>query len=65
MQRMPMIIHTRSKNIQEHVVPTNNNLVVNKTKTVTNNKFTSLTGSMIDRVYKAKPGCSACGKKVA
>lgn len=20
---------------------------------------------MIDRVYKAKPGCSACGKKVA
>lgn len=25
----------------------------------------SLNSPMIDRVYKAKPGCSACGKKVA
>jgi hypothetical protein len=25
----------------------------------------SLRSPMIDRVYKAKPGCSACGKKVA
>ena len=25
----------------------------------------SLNAPMIDRVYKAKPGCSACGKKVA
>ena len=25
----------------------------------------SLNGPMIGRVYKAKPGCSACGKKVA
>ena len=24
-----------------------------------------LNASMIDRVHKAKPGCSACGKKVA
>lgn len=24
----------------------------------------SLNGSMIDRVHRAKPGCSACGKKV-
>jgi len=24
-----------------------------------------LRSPMIDRVYKAKPGCSACGKKVA
>lgn len=24
-----------------------------------------LNSPMIDRVYKAKPGCSACGKKVA
>lgn len=24
-----------------------------------------LNAPMIDRVYKAKPGCSACGKKVA
>jgi hypothetical protein len=22
-----------------------------------------LSSSMIDRIYKAKPGCSACGKK--
>lgn len=25
---------------------------------------TSLNAKMIDRVHKAKPGCSACGKKV-
>ena len=25
----------------------------------------SLNAPMIDRVHKAKPGCSACGKKVA
>jgi hypothetical protein len=24
----------------------------------------SLSSPMIDRVYKARPGCSACGKKV-
>lgn len=28
-------------------------------------KNISLNAPMIDRVYKAKPGCSACGKKVA
>jgi hypothetical protein len=28
-------------------------------------KNTSLNAPMIDRVYKAKPGCSSCGKKVA
>jgi hypothetical protein len=27
-------------------------------------KNTSLNASMIDRVHNAKPGCSACGKKV-
>ena len=26
---------------------------------------TRLNASMIDRVYRARPGCSACGKKVA
>ena len=26
---------------------------------------TALNAPMIDRVYKARPGCSACGKKVA
>jgi hypothetical protein len=25
----------------------------------------ALNAPMIDRVYKAKPGCSSCGKKVA
>jgi hypothetical protein len=25
----------------------------------------SLNSPMIDRIHKAKPGCSACGKKVA
>jgi len=29
------------------------------------NKSMPLNSSMIDRVHKAKPGCSACGKKVA
>ena len=28
-------------------------------------KQIGLNGGMINRVYKAKPGCSACGKKVA
>ena len=28
-------------------------------------KQNSLHSPMIERVYKAKPGCSACGKKVA
>ena len=28
-------------------------------------KQNSLNSPMIERVYKAKPGCSACGKKVA
>ena len=28
-------------------------------------KNMALNASMIDRVHKAKPGCSACGKKVA
>ncbi len=28
-------------------------------------KFTPLNAPMVDRVHKAKPGCSACGKKVA
>lgn len=28
-------------------------------------KNVSLNAPMIDRVHKAKPGCSACGKKVS
>ena len=28
-------------------------------------KHLPLNAPMIDRVYKAKPGCGACGKKVA
>ncbi len=28
-------------------------------------KHVALNAPMIDRVYKAKAGCSACGKKVA
>jgi hypothetical protein len=28
-------------------------------------KNMSLNAPMIDRVHKAKPGCSACGKKIA
>jgi hypothetical protein len=29
-----------------------------------NSKNTNLRANMIDRVHFAKPGCSACGKKV-
>lgn len=32
---------------------------------VSNTRHSALNASMIDRVHKAKPGCSACGKKVA
>ena len=32
---------------------------------VANARLSALNASMIDRVHKAKPGCSACGKKVA
>lgn len=32
---------------------------------INRNQGLSLKSSMIDRVHKAKPGCSACGKKVA
>lgn len=32
---------------------------------VSRNRNISLNAPMIDRVHKAKPGCSACGKKVA
>lgn len=31
---------------------------------VSRNRTISLNAPMIDRVHKAKPGCSACGKKV-
>ena len=29
------------------------------------NRVVGLNAPMIDRVHKTKPGCSACGKKVA
>lgn len=34
------------------------------TMTKSNQKTTTLRSGMIDRVHFAKPGCSACGKKV-
>ena len=36
-------------------------------KSITNfvPKYMALSAPMIDRVHKAKPGCSACGKRVA
>jgi len=39
----------------------NNNVVQNLSA---RNAFSSLSAPMIERVHKAKPGCSACGKKV-
>ena len=39
---------------------------ITKTQNVSNGNGNGnrngLTGSMIDRVYKARPGCGACGK---
>ncbi len=45
----------------------NNNLGANVSRTPIQSipKPASLNTPMIERVYKAKPGCSACGKKVA
>jgi hypothetical protein len=42
-----------------------NNAASVPTNHVVNNRPSSLNAPMIDRVHKAKPGCSACGKKVA
>jgi hypothetical protein len=41
--------------------------VISTTNVTTNmpSRPASLNAPMIDRVHKAKPGCSACGKKVA
>ena len=45
----------------------NNNLAANMAANPVTGapKSVTLNSPMIDRVYKAKPGCSACGKKVA
>ena len=45
----------------------NNNLgaTISRTSIPAIPKPTSLNTPMIERVYKAKSGCSACGKKVA
>jgi hypothetical protein len=45
----------------------NGNLAANISSlpTPTRPKNIGLNAPMIDRVHKAKPGCSACGKKVA
>lgn len=32
---------------------------------ITKPRNVALNSPMIDRIHKAKPGCSACGKKVA
>ncbi len=34
-------------------------------KTFSYSKHLPLNAPMIDRIHKAKPGCSACGKKVS
>lgn len=44
---------------------TNNFLSNSKTATITPTRNTPLNSPMIDRIHKARAGCSACGKKVA
>jgi len=39
--------------------------VVSVPKPIANPRAQSLNSPMIGRVYKARPGCSSCGKKVA
>lgn len=49
-------------------VPYNNNLAANLSSLPVSSappKSVGLNAPMISRVYKAKAGCSACGKKVA
>ena len=50
-----------SSTLQQQI---NNNVVQNLTPLSTRNAFSSLSSPMIERVYKSRPGCSACGKKV-
>ena len=42
-----------------------NSSVAPKLLTNSSSKIVNLRAPMIDRVHKAKSGCSACGKKVA
>lgn len=37
----------------------------NSLRPLTSGRPAALNAPMIDRVHKARPGCSACGKKVA
>lgn len=45
--------------------PTNLNTSLASIASKTVPRSLPLNAPMIDRVHKAKPGCSACGKKVA
>lgn len=38
---------------------------IGKSSVPTPSRSMSLNAPMVERVHKAKPGCSACGKKVA
>jgi hypothetical protein len=42
-----------------------NNLASQVSQVPIARRIIPLNAGMIDRVHKAKPGCSACGKKVA
>lgn len=57
-----------SFNNSGYVPPQYNNSfssVNSKPLSVATSKNSQLNAPMIDRVHKARPGCSACGKKVA
>lgn len=43
-----------------------NQLILNRQMSIGQkiNTNTKLNAPMVDRIHKAKPGCSACGKKV-
>jgi len=48
-------------------IPNNYNYLANNISSLPRNPASniSLNSPMVNRIHKAKPGCSACGKKVA
>jgi hypothetical protein len=59
MNRMLFSNNSNYNGLRFNVVQTQHNVVKAAPAPV------PLNAKMIDRVHKAKPGCSACGKKVA
>ena len=64
MNRFKMSFNNSGLNPPQYYNNIGANIAVKSASMPSVNKI-SLNAPMIDRVHKAKPGCSACGKKVA